>query len=200
VGGILDALWLPVTRHDPGPPSLHVAPVGGVETARHYLRDIVYGAIDGVITTFAVVAGVRGGHLAAGVAIVIGAANLAADGLSMAVGNYLSIRSNEAARRANGLPEEESEPVRHAIATFSAFAGAGILPLLPYLVPLDDTARFRASIVLTLTGLVAAGVLRSIVTLEDWRRSVAEMLGLGAAVAAVAYYVGRFIASFGAIA
>lgn len=189
-----------MATHDPHPRSLHVAPVGGVETARHYLRDIVYGAIDGVITTFAVVAGVRGGELAAGVALVIGAANLTADGLSMAVGNYLSIRSNEAARRAGGLPEEESQPVRHALATFSAFAGAGVLPLLPYLVPLTDTTRFRASVGLTLIGLAAAGVLRSIVTLENWRVSVAEMLGLGAIVAAVAYYVGRFIASLGAIA
>jgi hypothetical protein len=83
---------------------------------------------------------------------VIGAANLTADGLSMAVGNYLSIRSNEAARRAGGLPEEESQPVRHALATFSAFAGAGVLPLLPYLVPLTDTTRFRASVGLTLIG------------------------------------------------
>src|SRR5688500_17783800 len=106
--------------------SLHVAPVGAAAAARHYLRDMVYGAIDGIVTTFAVVAGVAGGALSPRVALIIGAANLVADGLSMAVGNYLSIHSNEGVRRAAGLPEEESEPVRHAAATFAAFATAGL--------------------------------------------------------------------------
>ena len=61
--------------------SLHVAPAGAAATARHYLRDMVYGATDGIITTFAVVAGVAGGSLPARVALIIGAANLVADGL-----------------------------------------------------------------------------------------------------------------------
>ena len=181
----------------PIPPSLHQVPVGAAATARHYLRDFVYGGIDGVITTFAVVAGVRGGELAAGVAVVIGMANLFADGLSMAVGNYLSIRSNEGARRASGLPEEESQPVRHAGATFIAFAMAGAVPLVPFLFTMSDRDRFLASIVLTLGTLFAAGVMRAYVTGESYRASVLEMLGLGALVAAVAYYVGRLVVSLG---
>src|SRR5262245_56077625 len=43
--------------------SLHREPTGVVDIARHYIRDIVYGANDGIITTFAVVAGVTGGAL-----------------------------------------------------------------------------------------------------------------------------------------
>lgn len=181
------------------PGSLHVSPVGSVAVARHYLRDVVYGAIDGVITTFAVVAGVQGGNLAPGIALVIGSANLAGDGLSMAVGNYLSIRSNESARRAAGLAEEESEPVRHAAATFLSFALAGSLPLIPYLVPAADTTRFGAAILLTFVVLVAAGLLRSLVTDDDWRLSVLEMVGLGAIVAAVAYAIGRLVVSLGGV-
>ena len=97
--------------------SIHVAPVGMADTARHYLRDMVYGASDGIITTFAVVAGVAGGALSPKVALIIGAANLVADGLSMAVGNYMSIHSNEGVRRVAGLPQEESQPIHHASAT-----------------------------------------------------------------------------------
>ena len=130
--------------------SLHVAPVGAAAAARHYLRDMVYGASDGIVTTFAVVAGVAGGALSPTVALIIGAANLLADGLSMAVGNYLSIHSHEGVRRAAGLPEEESQPVRHAVATFAAFAAAGLLPLLPYILPVPPGARFVSAIVLTL--------------------------------------------------
>ena len=50
-----------------------------VELARHYLRDMIYGASDGIITTFAVVSGVAGAGLANSVVIILGLANLLAD-------------------------------------------------------------------------------------------------------------------------
>ena len=179
--------------------SLHVAPVGLAESARHYLRDMVYGASDGIVTTFAVVAGVAGGALPPKVALIIGAANLVADGLSMAVGNYMSIHSNEGVRRADGLPEEESQPVRHAAATFGSFAVAGMLPLLPYLIPIDPAARFPLAIALTLVALFATGVFRAIVTEESWLRNGLLMLSLGAVVAGVAYLAGLVIARAGGL-
>ena len=79
------------------PPSLHRDPRTAVEVAQHYIRDMVYGALDGIVTTFAVVAGVTGGALSLKAVLVVGAANLLADGLSMGVGNYLSIKSHESA-------------------------------------------------------------------------------------------------------
>lgn len=65
------------------------------QPAQSYLRDFVYGAIDGTVTTFAVVAGVVGADLSASVIIVLGAANLVADGFSMAVSNYLGTKSQQ---------------------------------------------------------------------------------------------------------
>jgi|TARA_B100002003_G_C14051497_1_gene506377 VIT1/CCC1 family predicted Fe2+/Mn2+ transporter len=59
-----------------------------------YVGDFVFGAIDGSITTFAVVSGVAGAALSVNVVIILGLANLLADGFSMAVGNYLSSKSN----------------------------------------------------------------------------------------------------------
>src|SRR5688572_2000864 len=85
-------------------PSVHRVPKGALAIARHYIRDVVYGANDGLITTFAVVAGVTGGGLSPHTMLIIGAANLFADGLSMGVGNYLSIRSNESALAAENRP------------------------------------------------------------------------------------------------
>ncbi len=54
----------------------------------NYLRDWVYGGIDGAVTTFAIVAGVVGADLSARVVLILGAANLLADGFSMAAGNF----------------------------------------------------------------------------------------------------------------
>lgn len=58
-----------------------------------YLRDFVYGAIDGTVTTFAVIAGVAGAGLSTSVVIILGLANLLGDGFSMAASNYLGIRA-----------------------------------------------------------------------------------------------------------
>jgi VIT1/CCC1 family predicted Fe2+/Mn2+ transporter len=74
-----------------------------------YLRDMVYGAIDGTVTTYAVVAGVAGGGLDAPVVLVLGTANLVADGFSMAVANYLGVRSEE--RRRNRIQRDEERHI-----------------------------------------------------------------------------------------
>ncbi len=58
-----------------------------------YLGDMVYGGLDGIVTTFAVVSGVAGAELGAHVVLILGLANLFADGFSMATGAYLSAKS-----------------------------------------------------------------------------------------------------------
>lgn len=55
---------------------------------RGYLRDVVYGGIDGSVTTFAIVAGVAGAGLDSFIIVALGFANVLADGFSMAAGNY----------------------------------------------------------------------------------------------------------------
>ena len=60
-----------------------------------YIKSIVYGGLDGIVTTFAVVAGVAGAHLSPGVVLILGFANLIADGLSMAIGDFLSTRAEQ---------------------------------------------------------------------------------------------------------
>jgi len=55
-----------------------------------FVKSMVFGAMDGIITTFAVVAGVAGSNLTTGVVLILGFANLFADGISMGLGDFLS--------------------------------------------------------------------------------------------------------------
>ncbi len=62
---------------------------------KDYVAEFVYGGIDGAITTFAVVAGASGANLNLSVIIILGVANLLADGFSMSVGNYFSTKAEQ---------------------------------------------------------------------------------------------------------
>lgn len=177
---------------DPDDPRAGHEPEGFRKLAEHYLKDLVYGANDGIITTFAVVAGVAGAQLDARIVLILGFANLLADGFSMGASNFLSIRSDEAVRHTSGLAVLEPFPGRHSIATFAAFVVAGCVPLLSYVVvgPADP---FVTAVVLTLATLFVVGALRSLVTGLRWWWSGLEMLFIGSLAAAVAYGVGAFV-------
>jgi len=66
-----------------------------LRNSQNYLREFVYGGIDGAVTTFAVVAGAVGASLDISIIIILGFANLLADGFSMSVGAYLSAKSEK---------------------------------------------------------------------------------------------------------
>jgi len=77
-----------------------------------YLKDFIYGAIDGGITTFAVVSGVSGAGLSSGIIIILGIANLLADGFSMGISNFLGTRA-ENQHRERIREEEHQEILSH---------------------------------------------------------------------------------------
>jgi VIT1/CCC1 family predicted Fe2+/Mn2+ transporter len=173
-------------RHDP-------ASDRPLDLFRHYLGDLIYGANDGLITTFTVVSGVAGARLSAHVVVILGLVNLVADGFSMGASNYLSIRS---AAGAEGRDRGIREPLLHGGATFAAFLIAGFVPLLSHLVPAWEMSAYAISCVLAGITMFVVGALRSAVTEGPWFRSGLEMLSVGSVAAGVAFAVGRGAASF----
>lgn len=90
----------------------------------NYLRDWVYGGIDGAVTTFAVIAGVAGASLSTGIVLILGLANLVADGFSMAAANYSGTKTEvddlrrltETERRHIAVaPDGEREEIRQIL-------------------------------------------------------------------------------------
>ncbi|MDX1476833.1 MAG: VIT1/CCC1 transporter family protein [Saprospiraceae bacterium] len=86
-----------------------------------HLGEFVYGGIDGSVTTFAVVAGAAGAGLSSAIVLILGFANLLADGFAMSVGAYLSTKSQQQnfekhrkveAWEVEHMPEAEREEVR----------------------------------------------------------------------------------------
>lgn len=160
-----------------------------VEEKATLFRDAIFAANDGIITTFAVIAGSTGASLSTSVVIILGFANLLADGFSMASGNYLGIRSEMDFEKAkNDGFRPKYLPLRHGFVTFVSFVIAGLLPLLPYLFGLKT--ELGLSVLLVAVSLFIVGSFRSFFTKKRFVRSGFEMLLIGGFAAIVAYVVG----------
>lgn len=155
------------------------------------ISDTVLGANDGIITTFAIVAGAAGASLSTGVVIVLGSANLLADGLSMGASNYLGRKSEKDRDNHVGV----QGPLECGFSTFGAFVVAGFIPLLPYILPIATAYRFGGAALLTALALFGFGAMRSPVTGRGLWFSGAEMLAIGSAAAGTAYLVGWLLRS-----
>lgn len=160
----------------------------------HHIGDLVFGANDGIVTTFAVVSGVTGAALSPRVAVILGIANLLADGFAMGAGNYLGMRSEqEFQERTTGkVTEGRLHALGHGAAIFVAFVLAGSVPLLPFFF-IPAGLIFTSSCAATGIALFAVGSLRTIVTRGPWLISGIEMLLVGSTAAAVAYGIGYLL-------
>jgi VIT1/CCC1 family predicted Fe2+/Mn2+ transporter len=106
-------------EHEHSPDAIHERLQTG--PTHNYLRDWIYGGIDGAVTTLAVVTGVAGAQLSTWIILALGFANLFADGFSMAASNYLGTRAeHDDWRRLEAIehrhidlaPEGEREEIR----------------------------------------------------------------------------------------
>jgi len=164
----------------------------------NWVPDFVYGGIDGVVTTFAVVAGVQGAKLAAPIILILGFANLLADGFSMAAGKYLSDKSQlDHLKKQQSSHQENVHPAKGGIYTFISFVLVGLIPLLAYLfAPLvgwgEDTS-FTVSVVLTLVAMFFIGFIRGSVDEVPRLKAGLQSVLIGGVAAFIAYYVGFFI-------
>lgn len=163
-----------------------------------YLSEFVYGGIDGAVTTFAVVAGATGARFDVKVLLVLGFANLIADGFSMGVGSYLSTKSGIELKAKKGESiKDEPSPVINGATTYVSFILVGLVPLLAYTIDvvfgLDNSNLFAISIVLTALAFIGIGLLKSRVAQTSRVRSIAETLILGAIAAGFAYVLGDLL-------
>jgi len=160
-----------------------------------YLADAVFAASDGVVTTFAVVAGAGGASLGSEVVLILGFANLFADGFSMAAGNYVAVKSEEEFDESHGKDgHAEGSPLRHAVVTFISFNICGIIPLVPFLFTTEHA--YWASTVLVGCAFFMIGFMKSFYTKKSFVKSGLTTFLVGGGAASVAYLVGYLIDRF----
>ena len=161
---------------------------------RKHIDDVIYGANDGIITTFAIVAGAVGASLSARVILILGLAGLVADAFSMGASNYLSGKSEkEVAEMKDQVYDDHL--LGSAVLTFLSFIVAGSLPLLPYIFGME--AGFIVAVIATAAALFFIGsMIGALVLHRHWLLWGLEMLLIGGMASAIAYGVGYFASQF----
>jgi VIT1/CCC1 family predicted Fe2+/Mn2+ transporter len=165
----------------------------------YYIAPLVYGANDGIITTFAIISGAAGATLKPEVMVIMGIASLFADGFSMGVSSYLSKKSQYEYETSNDLASKTTHysPVKHGTATFSAFVVAGALPIIPFII-LDpaESSQFFISAIATVAAFFFVGSARSYLLEKEWWWAGLEMLLVGGSAACIAYSLGWVVNTF----
>lgn len=161
---------------------------------KKYLGEFVYGAMDGTVTTFAVVAGSVGAALSPQIVLILGFANLFADGFSMAASNYLSTKSK------NDMQNDFSvNPLKTGLATFVSFIVIGFIPLFSFVfAPFSQVLKeqtFFSSLVLTALAFLFIGLVKGKISGRSQLKSAFESLAIGLLAAGIAYGVGLFLKS-----
>jgi VIT1/CCC1 family predicted Fe2+/Mn2+ transporter len=169
-----------------------------------YLSEVVYGGVDGLITTFAIIAGSSGAHFNKKVTIVLGISSILADGFSMGISSYLA----EKIRTVGG-----KSPISVGITTFLSFIFIGMLPLIPFILmknyykkitnqkeeetqeeqlqkeTQEETNPIFYSSIIMATLLFLLGLTRGL-------KQAFETLAIGGATAGISYYVAQKMSTF----
>lgn len=167
-------------------------------TQRKYLPEFVYGAIDGTVTTFAIVTGSLGASLSSQVILILGFANLFADGFSMAVSDYLSTKSQaELFKMHKHKHAHLKNPKKSALATFLAFVLIGFIPLISFVLSpffqLINNYKFIISIFLTIIAFLAIGAFKGGIVGKNKFKAAFETLIIGSIAAIISFFVGYLL-------
>lgn len=168
---------------------------GRVNREASFLRDAVFASTDGLVTTFAVASGSMGAGLSNKIIVILGLANLIADGISMALGIFLGAKSEvEMEKKMHNGHWKQDAPFMQGILTFISFVLSGFIPLIPFVFKYDNAVAY--SVLYVFITLIVIGVLKSLVVKKPVVKAVFEMVVVGGLAASAAYFVGDLSEKF----
>jgi VIT1/CCC1 family predicted Fe2+/Mn2+ transporter len=155
-----------------------------------YVRNIIFGVEDSLVSTVGLLAGIAIGDITAAKIFMIGIVYLFVEGFSMAAGSYLSEHS--AQEYETGKRTKSNEPLYGAIVMFLAFLIAGFIPLLPYLF-LSLSAGIIASIIFSLIFLAILGFTQAKFSKVTVWPSIIRMVVIGGIAIILGVVIGKVL-------
>ena len=155
---------------------------------KEMLSEFVYGGMDGVITTVAIIAGTMGADISTKYALILGLSNILADGFSMGISRYNSlvdiVASNSELSR--------TSPILSALATFFFFVLMGLIPLFPFLMNIEKENIRKWLVFSSLVAFLLIGGVKGMYS-RRFKKSIFEVVFIGSIGAAISYFVASYM-------
>jgi|TARA_Y100000992_G_C21182917_1_gene451595 VIT1/CCC1 family predicted Fe2+/Mn2+ transporter len=157
---------------------------------KELLSEFIYGGMDGIITTVAIIGAILGANIHTKYALILGMANIIADGFSMGISRYNSLID----LRKSG--NTFVTPAISGLYTFLFFILMGSIPLIPFLfVSLKNEMKMRNMLFLfSLFAFILIGGIKGIYTKKIFT-SMTQVVGIGLFGALISYFVAKYINS-----
>ena len=153
-----------------------------------YISEFVYGSVDGVITTFAIISGAIGSNLAPLIIVILGISSVLADGFSMGVSSYLSAQAAKEHAESHIDESMKKDPIWIGFITFISFVILGSIPVIPFMVTDCELAKY-ISLGLAAVLFVFIGLVKSVVNKTSKLKGISITFGLGMSAAIISWYV-----------
>lgn len=155
------------------------------------LSEFIYGGMDGVITTVAIIGGTLGAQIPSNYALILGASNVLADGFSMGISRYNSLVNVQDKTNSD---KSQKSPFQSGLLTFIFFVLMGSIPLLP-LVIFDhksiDIMKYYL-LIFAMASFIIIGTIKGIQN-NKLLRSISETLVIGMIGALISFNVARYV-------
>jgi len=153
-----------------------------------FLRNFVFGAEDGLVSTVGLLSGVSFAGLASREVILSGVILIMVEAISMAAGVYVSEDSEKELD-----PTEKENEWNDAGVMFLSYVLIGLIPLLPYIAIANTTVAFYWSVIASLVALFCVGLFKGFFVHSHPLKAALKMTAIGAVVIAVAVFIGTLI-------
>lgn len=153
-----------------------------------FLRNFVFGAEDGLVSTVGLLSGVTFAGLAPREIILSGVILVMVEAISMGAGVYISEDSEKELD-----PSEKENVFSDSVVMFFSYALIGMIPLLPYIAIDTPSVAFIWSIAISLVALFCVGLFKGFFVRSHPLKGALKITAIGAVVIAVAVFIGSLI-------
>ncbi|MFT6361145.1 MAG: VIT1/CCC1 family predicted Fe2+/Mn2+ transporter [Candidatus Paceibacteria bacterium] len=164
-----------------------------------YLPEFVYGSVDGVVTTVAIITGAVGAGLSSGIILILGLANVLADAWSMGSSEYLSSIS-EAEMEGVDHDNEGKTPLDKGLVTFASFVAVGLLPIIPFFFSIVFPGFIGSDVWVSmgaaLFAFILIGYIGARVTKASRTKNIIRTVIVGSIAAFISFIVGYLLRGF----
>lgn len=170
-----------------------------IAVAAPFLRDIVFGVHDALLTNIGIVTGFVAALESNRLILIAALIDLFISAFAMSFGTYLS-RTSESAYLEDQLHEDAhadvtnaiGSPISAAVVMWITYVVSGIIPLLPFMVGLPPAVALRYAVVLALGVFFVVGMLKGLLTKTNIWKGGLQFITFGGVAALIGYLIGSY--------